>query len=425
MIKPIHLFIFLGLSITSPVIAHDHVPEHHDEAQAGSNFGDMELDDEHSHDAKNEHDHARHDSLDSHEGHGEHEEEGHDDHDLGHGAEAEHAELSDQQQSFAGVETLIVTKQRLPELISAPGEVVVNSYRTTAVTPRVSAQIIKRHVRLGDHVKKGQALLTLSSVEMAEAQGTLLEAEIERTRVNKLGRKVVSEKRFIAAQIAYQKAYSQVSAYGMTNRQIDKLGKEGDATKANGQFQLLSFQDGTVISDDFVIGQIAEPGDLLMQVTDESRLWVEARLPAGSAEAIHVNANASAQAGDMQLPGKVVQIHHLLDEVTRTQAVYVEVENKAHQLHPGQFVSVAIDSKQFSEGIAVPTEAVLRNNKGEWRVFVETKNGTFEPQVVTMLTNRGEQVVIGGIEEGMRIVSRGAFFVQSEMAKSAFDTHNH
>ncbi len=460
MIKPIHLAMLLAMGISPAVKAqddhHDHGHEHHQEAEADFDFGGMdfgeEQHDDHAghkdgHDEDDGHNHGSHDSLgnehddheshsghegehghddhDSHADHEKHDDHGHDDHGHGHGVEADHAELSNQQKAYAEIETIVVTKQHLPEVITAPGEVVVNSYRTTAVTPRVSAQVIKRHVRLGDHVKKAQALLTLSSVEMAEAQGALLEAEIERARVNKLGRKVVSEKRFIAAQIAYQKAYSQVNAYGMTNSQIDKLVKEGDAAKANGQFQLLSFQDGTIISDDFVIGQIVEPGDLLMQVTDESKLWVEARLPAGSAEAINVKADAVATSGGSNIEGKVVQIHHLLDETTRTQAVYVEVENPNHQLHPGQFVSVSIDSTHVGEGIAVPTEAVLRNNKGEWRVFVETEHGRFEPQVVNFLSSRGDQVVIEGIEEGTRIVGRGAFFVQSEMAKSAFDTHNH
>ncbi len=434
-------YLLILASMSTPVVmaqgkahdhGHEHEKEHAHETEDEFDFGGMGFGEEDDHhDSLDHSEHRSHrDSLDDGHGHDDHGEERHDVHDdhghgHGHGVEADYAELSENQQAYAGVETIVVSKQRLPEVLTAPGEVVVNSYRTTAVTPRVSAQVIKRHVRLGDHVKKGQSLITLSSVAMAEAQGALLEAEIELKRVKELGRKVVSEKRFIAAQIAYQKAYSQVSAYGMTNRQIDKLVKEGDAAKANGQFQLLSFQNGTIISDEFVIGQIVEPGDLLMQVTDESRLWVEGRLPAGSAEAIQSHADAVVTLGSTHIPGKVAQIHHLLDEITRTQAVYVEVDNSGHQLHPGQFVSVSINSVQFNEGIAVPTEAVLRNNKGEWRVFVETESGRYEPQVVNMLSSRGDQVVIEGVEEGKRIVGYGAFFVQSEMAKSAFDTHNH
>lgn len=405
---------------------HDHEEEKHDDHSDHASHRDS-LDDSHGHD-EHDHEEAKHGDHDGHA----HEEDSHDDHSEddhghghGHGEEASHAELNTAQLATANIETLVVSKQRLPELISAPGEVIVNAYRTTAVTPRIGAQVMKRHVRLGDHVKKGQALVTLTSVEMASAQGELLEAEAELRRVKELGRKVVSEKRFIAAQISYQQADSQASAYGMSNRQIDALIKQNDATKANGQFQLLSFQDGTVISDDFVVGQIVEPGHTLMQVTDESRLWIEARLPVGSADGINKEAQATVVLGNANVSGKVAQIHHLLDEITRTQAVYIEVPNENHQLHPGQFVTVNIDSQHVSEGIAVPMEAVLRNNKGEWRVFVETSAGRFEPQVVNLVANRGDQVVIEGIEEGTRIAGRGAFFVQSEMAKSAFDTHNH
>ena len=45
------------------------------------------------------------------------------------------------------------------------------------------------------------------------------------------------------------------------------------------------------------------------------------------------------------LDGRVSQIHHLLDEVTRTQAVRIEVPDPAHRLHPGVFVDVVIVSR--------------------------------------------------------------------------------
>ena len=384
---------------------HDHEEEKHDDHSDHASHRDS-LDDNHGHDER-DHEEAKHGDHDGHA----HEEDSHDD----HSEDASHAESNTAQLATANIETLVVSKQRLPELISAPGEVIVNAYRTTAVTPRIGAQVMKRHVRLGDHVKKGQALVTLTSVEMASAQGELLEAEAELRRVKELGRKVVSEKRFIAAQISYQQAYSQASAYGMSNRQIDALIKQNDATKANGQFQLLSFQDGTVISDDFVVGQIVEPGHSLMQVTDESRLWIEARLPVGGADGINKEAQATVVLGNANVSGKVAQIHHLLDEITRTQAVYIEVPNENHQLDPGQFVTVNIDSQHVSEGIAVPMEAVLRNNKGEWRVFVETSAGRFEPQVVNMVSNRGDPVVIEGVEEASILIN--AIYVNNQTRK--------
>ncbi|NOX75421.1 MAG: efflux RND transporter periplasmic adaptor subunit [Gammaproteobacteria bacterium] len=326
---------------------------------------------------------------------------------------------------MAGIETLVVTRQSLGEAIRAPGEVMLNAYRSTRVTPRIPAQVMKRHVFLGDRVKKGQALVTLSSVEMAEAQGALLETEVELRRVKKLGRKVVSERRYVAAQIAYQQAYAKVRAYGMTQKQIDALLKTGDAARATGEFRLLSFQDGTVISDDFVVGELVEPGHVLMQISDESLLWVAARLTPEESARVQLGASARVQVGQRWLNGTVAQARHTLDEATRTLAVHVEVANPDDSLHPGQFVSVIIEGKRKQEGIVVPLAAVMRAVDGDWQVFVESVPGRFEPKEVEVLQTVGDRMLIEGIPAGTTIVSKGAFFVQSEIAKGGFEVHNH
>jgi len=361
-------------------------------------------------------------------GEGGDEEKGHDDHDEGgdgQGEAASDAELSDAQRRMAGIETLVVKRQSLGDAITAPGEAMLNAYRTTKVTPRMPAQVMKRHVRLGDHVKKGQPLITLSSVEMAKAQGVLMEANVELRRVEKLGRKVVSEKRFVAAQIAYQQAYATVSAYGMTNEQIKSLMKTGDATRATGEFHLLSFQDGTVISDEFVVGELIEPGHVLMEISDESVLWVEARLTPEDAARVALGSPARVQVGKHWLSGKVTQARHTLDEATRTLAVHIEVANRDDVLHPGQFVTAVIEGKEKLQGLVVPLAAVLRSPDGDWQVLVESAPGRFEPKEVEVLRTVGDQMLIDGLAEDTTIVSKGAFFVQSEIAKSGFSVHNH
>lgn len=343
-----------------------------------------------------------------------------------HGSnEKSDAELTAAQRQAAGIETAVVKAQLLAEQIGAPGEVVVDAYRSTKVTPRIAAQVVRRHARLGDHVKQDQPLVTLSSVEMAEAQGVLLEAEAELRRVEKLGREVVSDKRFVAAQVAYQQAYAKVRAYGMTEKQIDDLVKAGDAAKATGEFALLASLAGTIISDDFTAGELIEPGRLLFQVTDESSLRVKARLTPAKAASVAVGSRARIKSGNGWLQGKVVQMDHTLDEATRTLALYIEVANPSRQLHAGQFVETLIEGKSRGRGIAVPLAAVLRGPDGDWQVFVETAPGRFEPQEVEVVRSAGEQMIIKGIAEGTTIVTKGAFFVQSEIAKSGFEVHNH
>ena len=103
----------------------------------------------------------------------------------------------------------------------------------------------------------------------------------------------------------------------------------------------------------------------------------------------------------------------------------IEVENPGDRLHPGQFVQALLESSAHEAVLAVPLEAVMRSPDGDWQVFVEEAPGRFKPREVEVLRTVGERMVIEGLEEGTRIVTRGAFFVQSEIAKGGFEIHNH
>ncbi len=425
------LLMLLSLASPSILLAEGGEHNHEGEEMGLDDFSDIDFGKE-SHDDHGDKGHQHEKEGHDHEDDG-HEEKGHDhgahdesgDEGHGHGEEASDVELNDTQQRLAGIETLTVKLQSMGDAIIAPGEAMLNAYRTTKVTPRIPSQVMQRHVRLGDQVKKGQRLVTLSSVEMAEAQGALMGANVELRRVKKLGRKVVSEKRFVAAQIAYQQAYAKVNAYGMTKKQIESLIKTDDATQATGEFHLLSFQNGTIIRDDFVIGELINPGYILMTISDESVLWVEARLTPEDAGRIALGSPARVQVGQRWLSGTVTQARHTLDETTRTLAVHIEVANKHDELHPGQFVNVVIEGDKKRHGIIVPVVAVLRSPDGDWQLFVQTAPGRFEPKEVKVLETVGDQMLIEGILPGTIIVGKGAFFVQSEMAKGGFDPHNH
>ncbi len=358
---------------------------------------------------------------------GDHDENGHDEgsHSEGGHEEEGGAELSEVQIRTAGIETITVQHSNIADIIVAPGEVALNAYRTTKVTPRIEAQIVQRHARLGDAVTTGQALVTLSSVEVAQAQGELQVSDREWKRVKKLGRKVVSERRYIEAQVARQQAHSRLQAYGMIDTQIQSLLKQRDASTATGELVLLSPQQGTVIRDDFIVGELAQAGRELFVITDESTLWVDARLTPEDAANIHVGATARIKVNERWLDGEVVQARHTLDESTRTLSVRIQVANADDQLHPGQFVSAEIQSAQRKPGIAVPVAAVLRSPDGDWQVFIEAAPGRYEPKEIEVLRTVGRQMVIDGLKDGERIVSKGAFFIQSEIAKGGFEVHNH
>ena len=333
--------------------------------------------------------------------------------------------LTDEQQAMAGIVVETLQPHAVAGELRAPGEIQLNAYATSRVAPRIAAQVIERQVRLGDSVETGAPLVTLSSVEMAQAQGNLLVAEREWQRVSKLGREVVAEQRYTEARIAREQARARVSAFGMTDDEIKQLVDTGKAELANGRFRLLAPQAGTVIRDEFIVGELVDPGHVLFEISDESLLWVEARLTPDEAARVAVDAPATVLVGDQRVEGRVRQVHHALDEVTRTLGVRIEVPNPEDHMHPGLFVEVRIASGGKELVMAVPEEAVLRSPDGDWQVFVEHEPGEFESREVEVSRISAGQAVIEGVTSGTRVVTRGAFFLQSEFAKSGFDIHNH
>lgn len=326
----------------------------------------------------------------------------------------------------AGITVNPLRRRALDEAIRIPAEVVINAYQSSRVTPRITAQVAARHVRLGDRVKLGQPLVTLSSVEMAEAQGQLIVANREWQRVRSLGREIVSERRFTEAQVARQQALARVIAYGMTETQAEALMNDGDASKATGAFDLLAPQAGTVLRDDFIVGELIEPGRVLFEISDESTMWVEAQtVPATLG---HIESGATARVsvdGEHWIEGTVLERHHQLNETTRTLGLRIEVDNSNDTLHAGQFVQAEVVTGKLEPALAVPDEAVTLIN-GLPTVF-RLEDGAFHATAIRTGPTVGDWTIVrGGVSEGDEIVVSGVFHLKSLMLKSSMgEGHGH
>lgn len=351
-----------------------------------------------------------------------------DDHD-GHGEEEGGGaiEMTLDERASAGVTVEAVARRALSESVRLPGEVVSNAYRSARVTTRIPAQVVARHVRLGDHIDAGQRLLTLSSVEMAEAQGELIVADREWRRVKSLGRDAVSGRRYTEAQVARQQAFGRVVAYGMTESQALALTQSDDAGAATGVFDLLAPQAGTVLQDDFIIGELIEPGRVLINISDESLMWVEARTVPSAMPEFDDGATARVSLDRIVwLEGNVIQRHHLLDESTRTQGFRIEVDNAGDRLHPGQFVEVEIVTGAGAPVLAVPSTAVTLIG-GAPTVFKLENGAEFHAEEIDAGPTVGDWTVVhGGLSAGDEVAVAGVFHLKSLLLKSTLgEGHAH
>lgn len=331
--------------------------------------------------------------------------------------------ISPEKMALANIQINQVFSRKQYHSVYAPGEVKANGYKSYVVSARTESVIVSRHAILGEHVDVGQKLVTLFSESMAQAQADYLIASTQWQRVKKLGNKTVSESRLLQAQTEYNASYGKLIALGLTKAAIKKISNKDPALI--GQYSLIAQRAGVVLQDEFSQGQRVAPGDAIMLLADEHDLWVEAKVAPNKKLDLALNAPAVIQFGRYAFNAKVIQSAHTIDPITRTRIIRLAVENKDDSLHSGMFVKVNFQFETHENVMAIPEEALVRGADGDWSVFIEDSCGDLKAFEIRLGRALGDQREVIGLEEGQRVVTQGAFFVASEIAKGGFDPHNH
>ena len=330
----------------------------------------------------------------------------------------------------AEIQTEVIKLKNTPRLINVPGEVIPDPNLFSKISVRISCQVEKLWINIGDKVKKGQPLVTLSSIEMVEVQGRLLDSYNNWRRLKTLIKtKAVSEIKYKKAEIEYYKTISILISYGMTKQQVMDLLKEDNPEKITGNFVILAPQNGKIFTDNLELGERfvedQEDGNELLSIIDDSSLWIKASLPGNDINQIKKGAKAIISCAGNNIEGKVIQVFPKLDPITRTQKIIISVSNKNGKLYSGGFVDCSIAVDRIQTVIVVPETSVFRLADGDWVIYEEVKPNNFKQREISLIDTIGKNVIIEGIESGSRIVTNGAFALHSELLKSGFSTDCH
>ncbi|MGS0692770.1 efflux RND transporter periplasmic adaptor subunit [Shewanella sp. 30m-9] len=345
----------------------------------------------------------------------------------GHGHDAEEAEaeahgikLTAEQKALAGIEVAQLSEQTFSLEAVATATLVVDRDRTVTIAPQVDVRILKRSVVPGQEVNKGDVLLTLGGVAVAQAQADYINAAAEWSRVKRMSASAVSASRRLQAQVDAELKRATLEAMKMTPAQIKAL---ANAPETIGSYQLIAPITGRVQQDIAMLGQIIPAGTALMQLTDESHLWVEAELTPVQAENVSIGSKTVVKVGDKSMEGTIIGRSHELDSVTRTEQILVAFENAGHVLHAGQFAELYLPDASEG-GVILPDSALTRSSDGHWQVFIEGADG-FEAIEIEVVERQRGMNLVRGLAKDAQVVVSGAFLLASEQAKSGFDIHNH
>lgn len=341
--------------------------------------------------------------------------------------------LSAEERETAGIKTAEFKTQSFVDQVVLTATIRANEDRIAHVAPRVSARITEVKARLGDYVKKGQALALLDSIELGEAHSAYQQAQSQFSlatsdfeRAQKLNaEEIIPEKDYLRARSEYEKARAALRAADDKLRLLDV--EHRDTEKGTGSvFPLRSPFAGTVIEKDAVLGELARPDKNIFTVADLSMLWIEADLFEKDLHRVRVGAPASVTVGaypDELFKGRLTYISSTMDKDTRTVRARVEVPNTGARLKPEMFATASIETASTTQAITLPQEAVLLIN-GQPTAFVQEGVG-FEARALDLGDKLGGRVVIrGGIKQGEHVVIAGAYVLKARMLKSQIgDAH--
>jgi membrane fusion protein, copper/silver efflux system len=164
------------------------------------------------------------------------------------------------------------------------------------------------------------------------------------------------------------------------------------------------------------LAQAGTPQENLYLPGSQDKIWVYATVY--EYDIGQIQAGQSVELGSVAFPGekfsgKIIAITPVLDPMTRSARVRIELDNSERKLKPEMFVNARIHI-ELGERLSIPDEAVI--DTGERSVvFVADKDGYFSSRQVNLGVHAGDYYeVLSGLKEGEEVVSSGNFFVDSE-----------
>ena len=318
--------------------------------------------------------------------------------------------ISPEKQQLIGVQYGTVGFQSMSKTLRAVGRVAFDETKITRINPKIEGWIEDVYVDFtGKFVKKGQPLLTLYSPDLVQTQQEYLLAIKGRKQ---LGQSPFSEAVNFSDSLI-ESARSRLELWDISDGQIQELEKRGTPSKT---MTLYAPASGFVTARNAFPKQRVMPDTELYSLADLSNVWVVADIYEFEAADIRLGQPAtvtlSAYPG-REFSGKITYIYPQVESTTRTLKVRIELANKGLLLKPDMYADVTLNMS-YGKRLVVPQEAVM-DSGSEQLVYVSLNDGYFEPRKVQLgqkLDNK--YVVLGGLNEGERVVTSGNFLVDSE-----------
>jgi cobalt-zinc-cadmium efflux system membrane fusion protein len=342
-------------------------------------------------------------------------------------ATASNVTLTAAQRQHLQIDTVATTTFR--RTIDTTGVVDFDNDQATSVLAPFSGPVSRLVASLGERVKQGQELATVSSPDfatafaayrkaLATAATTRHLADLDKDLLEHQG---VSQREEEQAQTDADNAASDraaalqaLLALNVDPQTIKDIQENRPVTRMEGTIR--SPIAGIVVEKLITPGQLVEAGTTpCFTVADLSRVWVQAQIFGADVASVQIGDSTEIESdiAAAHLHGTVTNVSALVNPDTRSVIALVSVPNTAQILKKQMYVRVLIHSQHEQSGVLIPVAAVLRDDENLPFVYLEQSDGSFARRHVTLGYRDGDRYEIpDGLKSGDRLVVEGGIFVR-------------
>lgn len=319
----------------------------------------------------------------------------------------------------------------------AVGYIDFNQDRTVPVFAPYQGRVRQVFAKAGDDVKKGQALFSIDSPDLLQAESNL----VSTSGLLALNSRVLERaKKMLEVQVSAQKDVEQamsdqqtadgnyraardaVRIFGKSDTQIDQIVA---SRKIDGELTVTSPLQGRVTARNASAGLLLQPGTAPapFTVADLSSMWMVANVSEYDLPQLKVGQQAEVTV--MAYPGQtftgdITNIAVAVDPNTHRAAVRSEIKDAQHQLHPQMLATYAIHTGSAQQSMALPANSVVREGDGSMTVLVTKDGRTFSRRLVKLgLQQHGAVQITDGLAAGEKVAGDGALFISNMLALQA------
>jgi membrane fusion protein, heavy metal efflux system len=301
-----------------------------------------------------------------------------------------------------------------------PARFRVDESEASRVGSPLAGRVTTVQVELGQRVKAGEPLFTVSSPDIAalraEQQKAAVDLEVAKNAYART--KAMVEARSLPAKDELE-GDRQLREAELAQRLAQmKLSSLKVSTHGDNEFTVVAPRDGVVIEKSVLPGQQVTTDQSLVSVADLAVLWVLADL--FEADASSVATGVKARVTSPSLPGfsaeaLVERVSSVVDPERHTIGVRIKLPNPGDAIRPNMFAQVRFLAPALGNAVEVMGSGLVSDGDKQY-VYVEESTGHFvRRSVVAGPLREGRLTIFSGVKLGENVVEQGAVLLDNQI----------